>query len=116
MRDLSELSLLVCKLLEQTATPLVLDADGLYAIKDRKELLCRRYEKGLTTILTPHEGEFAYLGGDLSEGRKMAALRFAQKYGCILVLTAATADWPKAEAATCWAAWYCPSSAREWNL
>ena len=81
-----ELSLLVCKLLEQTATPLVLDADGLYAIKDRKELLCRRYEKGLTTILTPHEGEFAYLGGDLSEGRKMAALRFAQKYGCILVL------------------------------
>ena len=81
VRDLSgrdweeaqELSLLVCKLLEQTATPLVLDADGLYAIKDRKELLCRRYEKGLTTILTPHEGEFAYLGGDLSEGRKMAA-------------------------------------------
>ena len=81
-----ELSLLVCKLMEQTATPLVLDADGLYAIKDRKELLRRRSDKGLVTILTPHEGEFAYLGGDLSVGRKKAALAFAEKYGCILVL------------------------------
>ena len=81
-----ELSLLVCKLLEQTAVPLVLDADGLYAVKDRKELLRQRQEKGFVTILTPHEGEFAYLGGDLSLGRRRAALRFAEKYGCILAL------------------------------
>ena len=81
-----ELSLLVCKLLEQTAVPLVLDADGLYAVKDRKELLRQRQEKGLVTILTPHEGEFAYLGGDLSLGRRRAALRFAERYGCILAL------------------------------
>ena len=81
-----ELSLLVCKLLEQTAAPLVLDADGLYAVKDRKELLRQRYEKGLVTILTPHEGEFAYLGGELSLGRRRAALRFAERYGCILAL------------------------------
>ena len=73
-----ELSLLVCKLLEQTATPLVLDADGLYAVKDRKDLLKRRYEKGLVTVLTPHEGEFAYLGGALSAGRRRAALDFAK--------------------------------------
>ena len=81
-----ELSLLVCKLLEQTAVPLVLDADGLYAVKDRKELLRQRQEKGFVTILTPHEGEFAYLGGDLSLGRRRAALRFAERYGCILAL------------------------------
>ena len=81
-----ELSLLVCKLLEQTAVPLVLDADGLYAVKDRKELLRQRQEKGLVTILTPHEGEFAYLGGDLSLGRRRAALRFVERYGCILAL------------------------------
>ena len=81
-----ELSLLVCKLLEQTAVPLVLDADGLYAVKDRKELLRQRQEKGLVTILPPHEGEFAYLGGDLSLGRRRAALRFAERYGCILAL------------------------------
>lgn len=81
-----ELSLLVCKLLEQTAAPLVLDADGLYAVKDRKEILRQRSEKGLVTILTPHEGEFSYLGGELSAGRRTAALRFARQYGCILVL------------------------------
>ena len=81
-----ELVTLVCRLLEQTETPLVLDADALYAIKDRKEVLRQRAEKGYMTILTPHEGEFAYLGGDLSPGREEAARRFAAEYGCILVL------------------------------
>lgn len=81
-----ELVTLVCRLLEQTETPLVLDADALYAIKDRKEVLCQRAEKEYMTILTPHEGEFAYLGGDLSTGREEAARRFAAEYGCILVL------------------------------
>lgn len=81
-----ELSLLVCRLLEQTKVPVVLDADGLYAVKDRKEILKRRSEKGFVTVLTPHEGEFAYLGGELSLGREEAALRFAREYGCILVL------------------------------
>lgn len=81
-----ELSMLVCKLLEQTATPLVVDADGLYAIKDRKEILRQRSEKGFVTILTPHEGEFAYLGGELGAGRRKAAVQFAEQYGCILVL------------------------------
>ncbi len=80
-----ELSKLICKILEETETPLVLDADALYAIKDQKEILKRRSEKGLLTILTPHEGEFQYLGGDLTCGREAAALDFAQQYGCILV-------------------------------
>ena len=81
-----ELSKLTSKILEETDTPLVLDADGLYAIKDRKDVLRKRAEKGLLTILTPHEGEFHYLGGDLTAGREAAALDFAQNYGCILVL------------------------------
>ena len=82
----AEVSALVCKMLQQTEVPLVLDADALYAIKDRKEVLKARAEKGLVTILTPHEGEFAYLGGELSGGRLAAARRFAQEYGCVLVL------------------------------
>ena len=82
----AELVTLVCRLLEQTTKPMVLDADALYAIKDRKNVLKERAEKGYTTILTPHEGEFAYLGGDLSPGREEAARRFAAEYGCILVL------------------------------
>ncbi len=81
-----ELSRLVCCLLEQTEKPLVLDADALYAIRDQKEVLRARGEKGLVTILTPHEGEFACLGGDLSKGREEAARIFAREYACILVL------------------------------
>lgn len=81
-----ELPKLISKILEETETPLILDADGLYAIKDRKDVLRKRAEKGLLTILTPHEGEFHYLGGELAAGRETAALNFAQEYGCILVL------------------------------
>ena len=81
-----DLPKLISKILEETETPLILDADGLYAIKDRKEILQKRAEKGLLTILTPHEGEFHYLGGDLAAGREAAALDFAKEYGCILVL------------------------------
>ena len=81
-----ELSKLMSKILEETETPLVIDADGLYAIRNRKDVLRKRAEKGLLTILTPHEGEFQYLGGDLTPGREAAALNFAQEYGCILVL------------------------------
>ncbi|MBC5659678.1 NAD(P)H-hydrate dehydratase [Anaerosacchariphilus sp. NSJ-68] len=81
-----DLSKLMSKILEETETPLVIDADGLYAIKDRRELLQKRAERGLLTILTPHEGEFRYLSGDLAPGREAAALDFAKEYGCILVL------------------------------
>ena len=60
-----ELVLLIRRLLEQVKTPLVLDADGLYAIRNHKEVLKERKEKGRVTVLSPHEGEFAYLGGTI---------------------------------------------------
>ena len=37
-------------------------------------------------MLTPHEGEFIRLGGDLSRGREGAAADFAARHGCVLVL------------------------------
>ena len=37
-------------------------------------------------MLTPHEGEFLRLGGDLSRGREAAAAAFSRKYGVYLVL------------------------------
>lgn len=78
---------LVGKLLSRISVPLVLDADGLYAVRNRKEILKERAGRGLVTILTPHDGEFAYLGGDLSgQQRLLEARRFAKEYGCILVL------------------------------
>ncbi len=97
-----ELEILVRRLLEQVETPLVVDADALYAIRKNKKVLKTRSEKGRVTILTPHEGEFAYLGGQLtkyqagSEDPKLweernreriqSAKNFAREYGCILVL------------------------------
>ncbi len=63
--------------------PLVLDADGLNAISENAELLQKR---PAVTVLTPHEGEFLRLGGDLSRGRKAAAAAFSQKYGVYLIL------------------------------
>ena len=58
--------------------PMVLDADGLNALSGREELLQKR---AAPTILTPHEGEFLRLGGDLSAGREAAAAAFSEKYG-----------------------------------
>ncbi len=78
---------LVEKLLLRISVPLVLDADGLYAIRNRKEVLKERAGRGWTTILTPHDGEFACLGGDLSHEQRLKQARcFAEEYGCILVL------------------------------
>ena len=63
--------------------PLVLDADGLNALAGREELLRKRKA---VTVLTPHQGEFLRLGGDLSRGRQQAAAAFSQKYGVYLIL------------------------------
>ena len=63
--------------------PLVLDADGINALTGHMDVLQRR---GGVTVLTPHEGEFLRVGGDLSHGRIDAAVDFAVKYGVHLVL------------------------------
>jgi len=70
-------------LLETCEKPLVIDADGLNVLSGRTELLKSR--KG-PVVLTPHDGEFARLGGVLDGDREDCARRFASEYGCILVL------------------------------
>ena len=65
--------------------PLILDADGINALEGHMDILEAR--KGLITVLTPHDGEFARLGGDLSGGDRLAAARrFAAQYQCCLIL------------------------------
>ena len=64
--------------------PLVLDADGINALAGHMDVLTLRRDR--ITVLTPHEGEFARAGGDLSRGRVDAAVAFAEKYGVYLVL------------------------------
>ena len=63
--------------------PLVLDADALNVLQPLLPLL-RAYPAA--AVLTPHAGEFARLGGELSGDPAADALRFAQQWGCVLVL------------------------------
>ena len=63
---------------------MVLDADALTVCGMYPELLdsCKA-----PMILTPHEGEFRRLGGDLAEGRLSGAMRYAAEHrNVILVL------------------------------
>lgn len=76
---------IVCELLCRTEKPVVLDADGINALEGHIDVLDARRDR--VTILTPHDGEFARIGGDLSDGdRGKAARDFAAAHGCILVL------------------------------
>jgi NAD(P)H-hydrate epimerase len=43
-------------------------------------------ERHAPTILTPHAGEFARIGGDNQADRIVETQRFAREYGCILLL------------------------------
>ena len=68
--------------LENAQCPVVLDADGINLISAHKDLVRGRTAP---TILTPHAGEFARLGGNPQE-RTMAAETMAKDHGCILLL------------------------------
>ena len=75
----------VQQVLNTVQYPVVLDADGINAISGHMDVLYRRRES--PTIVTPHDGEFARMGGDLSDGdRVSAAQQFAMTFGCLLVL------------------------------
>ena len=73
----------VLALLRDLACPVVLDADGINAAATHIDILSER--RGIT-VLTPHEGEFVRLGGNLALGREAAAADFARRYGCFLAL------------------------------
>lgn len=70
-------------LLKKLDCPVVLDADGINAAAAHIDVLRGRR---CPTVVTPHEGEFLRLGGDLSPGREVAALAAARELGCVLVL------------------------------
>ena len=74
-------------LLANCRVPLLLDADALQMLSERKELL---KEARCPVILTPHLGEFSKLSGmtteEILKDRKAAAAAFAKEYGVILVL------------------------------
>ena len=81
----------VLELLERIDGPVVVDADALFALAGRMDIVRRR--AGGRWILTPHEGEFRRLlekasgetGPDL-RNRIAAARCFADAWNCVLVL------------------------------
>lgn len=78
-----ELEDLVRALLWESQTPLVIDADGLFALGSDPETL-RRAKK--PPVLTPHQGEFLRLGGKITGDRAGEARNFARSRNCVLVL------------------------------
>lgn len=69
--------------LEKAQCPVVLDADGITVAAQHKDILRGRTAP---SILTPHDGEFARLGGVVGDDRKEAAEQMARNLGCILLL------------------------------
>ena len=70
--------------LNGTELPLVLDADGINAAAGHKDIWAR--PRRVPLVLTPHDGEFARLGGALTEDRLGTARTFAREHGCVLLL------------------------------
>ncbi len=69
--------------LKTAQCPVVLDADGITQLAAHKHIL---RERTSSTILTPHDGEFARLGGTITGDRLACARNFAREWGCILLL------------------------------
>ena len=68
--------------LETFQGPVVVDADGINNLSRHKHILRSRQAP---TILTPHDGEFARLGG-IGENRAESAAALAKDLGCIVLL------------------------------
>ena len=69
--------------LEKAECPVVVDADGINVLRAHRDLLRGRKSP---TILTPHDGEFARLGGIIGEDRMAAAAALAEDLGCVALL------------------------------
>lgn len=63
--------------------PIIIDADGITLLNKHKHLLRGRTQP---TILTPHEGEFIRIGGNLTGDRVADAMALAKDLGVILLL------------------------------
>jgi NAD(P)H-hydrate epimerase len=67
--------------------PTVVDADGLTNFADNPEILFQALHA--ECVLTPHEGEFARLFGEVEGDKAMRALAAARRAGCVVLLKGA---------------------------
>ena len=73
----------VKSVLQNAECPVVLDADGINVISMHKDIVRGRKKP---TILTPHDGEFARLGGTIGQDRMLSARTMARELGAIMLL------------------------------
>ena len=73
----------VTAVLREFSGPVVVDADGINVLAGHMDILRERHAP---TILTPHAGEFARIGGDNACDRVTETVNFAKQHGCILLL------------------------------
>ena len=78
-----ELRELIHAIIRASSKQLVIDADGLYALGNDPQIIKSAQKP---PVLTPHEGEFVRLGGELTGDRISDARKFALSRECILVL------------------------------
>jgi ADP-dependent NAD(P)H-hydrate dehydratase len=75
-------------LIEETRCPIVVDADGLNAVREMPEEFWTR--RPLPTVFTPHPGEFARLTGktttEVEADRENLAIRFATERKLVVLL------------------------------
>ncbi|HEV7886531.1 MAG TPA: NAD(P)H-hydrate dehydratase [Acidimicrobiales bacterium] len=74
----------VQRLVAESPVPVVVDADGLNALGERPSI--GRDD----VVLTPHEGEFKRLGGELGEDRLAAVRALASETGACVLLKGST--------------------------
>lgn len=78
-----ETTAVIQAVLQQAPCPVVLDADGINGLTGHMDVVRRR---AWPTILTPHDGEFLRMGGQLGPDRMASAAETARDLGCIVLL------------------------------
>lgn len=74
---------MVHTVLRQAKCPVVLDADGINVISEHRYIL---RDRQAPTVITPHDGEFMRIGGQISADRTEEAAKLAAELGCIVLL------------------------------
>lgn len=69
--------------LKKAHCPVILDADGINVLSGHMDILRGRKHP---TILTPHDGEFCRIGGEIGTDRLASAAHFAKEWNAIVLL------------------------------
>ena len=92
---------LVRDVVRSVSIPVVVDGDGLSAVVDSHGDASSITSRTAPTVLTPHDGEFASLGGDVDDADKIAATRrLAERIGCVVLRKGPTSIVASADSPT----------------